>query len=304
MSLNGKAVLRERRDHWDELLRDYSGSGLADPNLCSEIGKGLADETQKFWACLWEAMLYRHFTQLEFHFRCDYQRASGQNGPDLGLIKNNRTIWVEAVVPKPERIPDEWLNPKSGAACSFGANTFDAIRLRWTAALQGKLIQLNKRCENGIVSKNDGYVVALNSCMLHQMEGEDFGLSQLPFAVEAVFPIGPLTGHVPRPDLRASAEEHAPIEVAPSLQYEIKTTNGGPVRTDSFFDENYSRISALIACSRVTMLDGNAYLIAVHNPLAENPIAFGTLGAHFEYAAENISDDSFDLKSRDSSAGA
>lgn len=292
--LDRKEVTRERRDHWDELLHDYGRSGLAGSNVCSEIKEGLAGETQKFCACLWEAMLYRHFKRLGFGFRCDYQRASGQNGPDLGLTRDSRTVWIEAIVPKPEGVPDEWRNPEAGVAHSFGSDTFGAIRLRWTAAVWDKLKQLNERIVNGIVSKQDEYIVAVNSCMLHQMEGEDFGLSQLPYAIEAVLPIGPLVAHVPCPNLGAGTED-TQAEAALSWQCEIKKSNGSVVRTDSFLDENYSRISALIACSRVSMLDGNAYLIVVHNPLARNPLGLGRLGAHVEYTVENISADSFDL---------
>jgi hypothetical protein len=292
MQFNGKSVLPERRDHWDQLLRDYANSRLAPPNICSEIRQGLSGETKKFWAYLWEAMLYRHFRQIGFEFRNDYQRTSGQHGPDFGLVDDGHTIWIEAVVPEPKGVPTKWLN----ADGLFGPETFDAIRLRWTAKLLDKCKQLDCRIKKGVVGTHDAYVIALNSCMLHQMEGEDFGISQLPFAVEAVLPVGPLSACMPVPGLRSSVEDRTPLKASPGWQCEIKKSNGSPVRTDNFLDKNYSKISAVIGCSRVSMPDGNAYLIAVHNPLADNPICLGTLGAHVEYTVEDISDNSFVLK--------
>jgi type I restriction enzyme S subunit len=154
--------------------------------------------------------------------------------------------------------------------------------LRWTSALRGKKAQLKKRLERNVVGRDDIYVVAINSYMLSWFPVEDVGITGLPFAVEAVFPIGPFTISFERTKdgPRAGAAEHA---FRSSI---VKPATDAPVPTDNFFDREYNGISALIGCSRNHMLDGDPYLIVVHNPLARNRLPDGLLGAKVEYVAK------------------
>jgi hypothetical protein len=83
--------------HFGGLLTDYEASGLAPPNMRQEIEAG----ERGLRAHIWEAMLYRYFSELGFEYRRDKMLKSGQEGPDFGLLHYGTTIWVEAIVPEP-----------------------------------------------------------------------------------------------------------------------------------------------------------------------------------------------------------
>lgn len=263
------------QDHFGNLLAAYGDSGLA-PHLRREIKTG---DEQKLWACVWEAMLYYHFANLGFQFRTDRVHASGQDGPDFGLFHDGRTIWVEAVVPKPEGLPSEWLDPSEPGKVSVRTMPSEELLLRWTSVLRDKNCQLKRRVKNKVVKPNEPYVVAINSCMLSHYPVEDHGISQLPFVVEAVFPIGPMA-------LPLTSEGGLAGDAAHTLRYSIAKPTGVHVPTDNFLKPEYSGISAVIGCSRKHMLDGDPCLIVVHNPLACNSVSTGLFGAQSEYVAQ------------------
>lgn len=285
--LQGRPASREVRGHWEGLLYDYERSGLAPPHLRKEVSQGCAGELQKLWACLWEAMLYRHFKNLGFEFKRDHLRMSGQKGPDLGLIHEGRTIWIEATVPEPKGLPGEWLASPSEPRIYTAPR--EAMLLRWTSKLSDKRDKLCEYLKKGIVAPGDAYVIAVNSCMLSGIPFLDRDGGGLPFAVAAVFPVGPLTAQFTKGDCSDG-------EVVRSLCYSIKNRNDKDVPTDNFLNPEYAGISALIGCSRDHMLDGNLHLIAVHNPLARNPIVPGLLGAETTYLAEEDSEESYILR--------
>lgn len=246
-------------------------------------------------------MLYRHFKHLHFEFRRDHLTKSGQNGPDFGLIRENNTIWTEAVVPRPEGIPSDWLSPPRG---SVQESPDKEIVLRYTAALKEKNNKRNTLLQNKLIKPEDAYVVAINSCMLAGFRSMDHGVSQFPFAVEAAFPVGPI-------EISFTKTEIGVVNVGParhSLRYSIKNRNGIDVRTDNFLNPDYAGISMLISCSRNHMfdealtlsgifrLDSKLPLTGAHNPLAYNPVAVGLLGIETEYVAEKKSEEEYELR--------
>lgn len=267
------------REHVYLLLTEYQSSGLAPPHLLEEIRTG---EEQKFWASVWEAMLYRHFTNLGFRFRKGHVLASGQNGPDLGLLHEGRTIWIEAVVPKPEGLPADWLAPPAPEEFPVWTMPHEEMLLRWTSVLRDKNSQLKKRLAKDTVNSDEIYVVAVNACRLSRFSLDHYGITTLPFAVEAVFPIGPYA-------INFAITSDGPRAGPPSHTYrsEIrKPNNDAMVPTDNFFDRDYAGISALIGCSSSYMPGRDPYLIVVHNPLARIPLPRNLLGACEEYVAE------------------
>ncbi len=159
------------QEHFGNLLTEYRDSGLAPPNLQQEIATG---DEQKLWAFIWEAMLYRHFANLGFQFRTGRMPASRQNGPDIGLIHEGRTIWIEAVVPKPEGLSAEWLDPSKPGEFRARATPHEEMRLRWTSVLRDKNRQLKERLNKNVVNREEDYVVAINSCMLSDFPSEDY----------------------------------------------------------------------------------------------------------------------------------
>lgn len=289
--VRGRPVAGGAIAHWNELLCDYEKSGAAPPNLRAEVNSG---DEQKLRAFIWEAMLCRHFAtgSLPAQIEPRPTRKSGQDGPDLCLRVDNATVWVEATVPKPEGVPDEWLGLFDKTQPRFQPQSppYDQILLRWTAALRDKMLQLNHRLQKGSVSAHDSYVVAINSCLLSPFP-LDGGLGQFPFAVQATFPFGSLA--IP---VDAMTEDAPTVQAFHKWRCDIEKLPGTNVPTDNFLNPDYAGISALIGCSQSDMVSGNLRLILVHNPLATNRIPYGQFGAAEEYAAELVNPETYELK--------
>ncbi len=103
-------------------------------------------------------------------------------------------------------------------------------------------------------------------------------MSQLPFVVETVFPIGPLA-------IQQTSKGQLAGGVMHTLRYSVIKPTGAQVPTANFLDPEYAGISAVIGCSRRDMRDGNLHLLVAHNPLAR-PLPVGLLGAETEYVAQ------------------
>jgi type I restriction enzyme S subunit len=267
------------RPHWEGLLLDYGSSGLAPPNLVAELTCG---DDQKFWAHVWEAMLFRHLTNFGVTLQGRVEK-SGQIGPDFCFEHDGRMIWIEAVVPAPERIPNEWLAPPKRGEPKMRIMPHEEMLLRWTSVLRAKRDALETYIDKKIVAKADCTIIAVNCCRLSDFAMDDLGISQMPFAVEAVFPIGPLAVPVSMDGEPAGKPERVP-------RYMIRNHNGTDIPTGNFLDPHYANVSAIMSSYRKEMADGELPLTLVHNPLATVPLPTGVLGANKEYIAEEHGD--------------
>lgn len=261
--------------HYGELLSAYECSRLAPPNLIEELTSG---DDGKFWAHVWEAMLYRHLANLGFTFQSRVTK-SGQRGPDFCMECNGKTIWVEAVTPSPNDIPPNYLEPPKPGEVRVCTMPHEQMLLRWTAVLKDKRDKLNSYIQKGIVGRTDCTVIAVNSCRLQYFAVDDLGISQLPFVVEAVFPIGPI-GVPITPDGKQAGE---PVRIP---RFTIRKSNGADVETGNFLDPYFGNVSALLGCYRSDMLTDALPLSLVHNPLAHEPLPRRILGATKEYVAD------------------
>jgi type I restriction enzyme S subunit len=267
-------------DYFGDLLSTYKDSGLAPPNLVTEITSG---DDGKLWAHVWEALLYHHLLACGYDFRRDRVRKSGQHGPDFGIVHNGQTIWIEAITPSPEGIPQDWLDPPKQGECKVRTKPHEQMLLRWTSALKAKRDKLKCYLEQDIIAPTDCTVIAVNSCRLSDFAVEDLGISQLPFAIEAVFPIGPIAVPISvdgRPDGDA-------IRIP---RYVIQKSNGAPISTANFLDPCYANVSAVIGGYQREMLKGVLYITLVHNPLATARLPRGLLCATNEYVADQEGD--------------
>jgi hypothetical protein len=267
--------------HFSELLAAYEASGLAPPNLRQEVTPG----ERGFRAHIWEAMLYGYFSELGFEFRRDKVRKAGQEGPDFGLLCNGMTIWVEAIVPAPEGIPAEYLAPPKVGEFIVKTMPHKEILLRGTAALKEKREKFQRYVVNGIISATEPTVIAINGCRLCDFAIDDHGISQMPLAVEATFPVGPIAVPISR-DGRIDGEARR------IPRYAIENANGAEVRTDSFLNPLYSNVSAVIGAVKWDMLKPLP-LTVVHNPLARVVLPRQVLGAteNKEYVADDLRDE-------------
>jgi hypothetical protein len=263
-------------------------SGLADSNFTKELCSG---SEQKFWSHVSEALLAACLQKSGL----DPVPSRG-GGPDLLLIEEGRKIWIEVICPEPMRLPHDWLTFRLGSVVDF---PHEQILLRWTSAIKEKSEKLlgsldgaiNGYLENEIVASSDSYVIAINGCRLrHGPFPELFGISQFPFAVEAVFAVGPYQITINRDTMEqtGSGHQHRPL---------ISKPKGAPVPAYTFLDARFQPISAIWAVDiDGTSAIGNSEPMAViHNPNAINPIPIGYLPAHDEYVATPIGTEEFEL---------
>jgi type I restriction enzyme S subunit len=205
-------------------------------------------------------------------------------GPDFGIKHHGQTIWIEAVTPAPKGIPADYLAPPSkGAIVEFKKRPDEERLLRWTSVLEDKRKRLEQYVEKGIVALADCTIIAVNSCRLQDYAPHGLGISQLPFALEAVFPIGPPAVWF-TPDGRTNGESGR------IPRYTIEKPNGAKIPTDSFLNPRYAGVSAIMGCYKKDMLNGELELTLEYNPLAAARLATGILGANKEYGADDKGD--------------
>lgn len=256
----------------------FVDSGLADPNFTEELTSGL---DSKFWSRVSEALMAERLNDKKF-----LPRSNPGPRPDCLVLKDNRKVWIELICPEPVGLPDFWLNIEPGTAGNF---PHQAILLRWTSSIKEKAEKLIGSDDgktmgyfhNGIVAADDAYVIAINGCRLrHGPFSALLGISQFPFAAEAVFPIGPYQVQINRETFEVGQYGH-------SVRFNIEKSNGALVPTSMFLNSHYSAVSAIWAVE----LDGSSVVgnheptAVIHNPLATNPVPLGFLNADDEYVA-------------------
>lgn len=239
----------------EELWRDYKP--YSDTHF-------LSDARNHFHQRFWE--MYLCVTMLKRGFVIE---KVGTEGPEFSITITGRKFWFEAIAPlvgdTNDRVPEVEMGKGNWVPT-------DQVLMRYTGALSEKLSKYQRYLTKGIISENDGYVVAINSNKIpHAIYG-----SFLPYHVQAFLPFGPQTIAF-NPNTQEKVDEY--------FQYrnEVKKKNGSSVSTQSFLDPIYSGISAVIHCifdvARYTYGDarwGDDFDI-LHNPLAANPLPFEAL---------------------------
>jgi type I restriction enzyme S subunit len=265
------------RDAIANACNAFANSGLADANFTKELCSG---SEQKIWSCLSEALLAMHLRKVGL------VPVPSHGGPDFLIIENGRKIWIEVICPEPSGVPSDWLTPKFGNVIDF---PHERILLRWTSAIKEKAEKLigsldgaiKGYIEKGIVTSEDAYVIAVNGCQLRSGQFPALlGISQFPFAVEAVFAVGPYQITINSDTLEGTGAGHKHRPLIPKPE-------GTPVPAYTFLDTKFQPISAIWAVDVIgTSAIGNSEPMAViHNPNAVNPIPIGFLPAHDEYRA-------------------
>jgi type I restriction enzyme S subunit len=120
---------------------------------------------------------------LGLRFRRDKVVKAGQKGPDFGIIHSGATIWIEAIVPAPEGIPEDYLRTPGIGEVVVKSMPHQEMLLRWTAALKEKRAKLQRYIETGIIEATEPTAIAINECRLCDFAVDDRGISQMPFAV-------------------------------------------------------------------------------------------------------------------------
>lgn len=280
----GDGCLAVVRDSLQRICEEFLASGLADPKFEAELTSG---SDAKFWSCVSEALIYQRLRRKTFA-----PRSRVGNGPDFLLELGSKRLWIEVTCPEPTGVPPDWLHIQTNSVTSV---PHEAILLRWTSAIKTKAEGLvgsedGKKpgyLQAGLVSPDDIYVIAINGCqMRHGPFSSLHGISQFPYAAEAVFPIGPYQIQIDRETLKTVGSGHL-------HRLAIKKLNGSSVPTHAFLDPRNQMVSAIWAVDFTGFgAIGNPEPSAlIHNPSALNPLPRGFLPVDYEYEATPLGDE-------------
>lgn len=286
----GDGRCQKIRDKIANACNAFVASGLADANFTKELCSG---SEQRFWSRLSEALLATHLREMGLDLS-----PSKNGGPDFLLLENGNKIWIEVICPEPTGVPTDWLTSKPNKEFKVITFPHEQILLRWTSAIKEKAEKLLGRpdgtkgyIEKGIVASGDAYVIAVNGCRLSNYTVSAlFGISQFPFAVEAVFAIGPYKITINRETMETidTGHQHRPM---------ISKHSGAPVPSYTFLDPRFKPISAIWAAD-VKGQSAIGYpepMAVIHNPNADIRIPTGFLPAHDEYVAKPIGKEMFEV---------
>ncbi len=275
------------REYLGPLVKDFADSGRADLEYVNEFCNG---DDGAFWSRAWEAVLYSRFKRLGW---CIEQN---RPGPDFRITSCHGPVLVEAVVPAPCGIPPDWLAEHNGVKTM----PHEEMLLRWTSAIADKRRKHDLDFKRGVVSRDTPFVIAVNGCRLSRLS-DDYGISQWPFVVEAVFPIGPI-------EVPFNRDKGELGQARQGRRSSVRKDNGAAVSTDSFLNPDHKYVSALIGCASIyadedtrKRFAGAPPMFVVNNPLAENPLPPGWLPNSIEYRAEKTGDGEVTLSRSDSS---
>lgn len=236
---------KDARDFVERLWQRYES--YAEPDF-------LEDARKDFHAKTWEMYLGCLFLDYGFNL----QKKTQKKGPDLHLLWNNRSIWVEATAPESgtgDNAVPEYKNNEVSDQPS------DQIILRFASAIQKKFEKYKSYRNKGIINANDFYIIAINGGRIRYSSGAP----TLPYIVLSVLPLGDR--------VFAFDEESELANSFPPYRDTVTTAKGSPVRTDIFMNKDYAGISAVLY-SWMNAEIGVAVHI-VHNPLADNKLLHG-----------------------------
>jgi hypothetical protein len=186
----------------------------------------------------------------------------GHEGPEFYFMHNDKKFWVEAIAPGPGTGPDRVPEIKAGLSMAQEVPT-ENILLRFTSAVAEKKSRYFRALDKGIVSEDDGYILAINSRAIpHAPYG-----NTLPYFTQALLPIGPLEVSFDRNSERVDSQ----------YQYRgvVQKQSGTNIPTTAFLDPEYGYLSAVlhsaVDCVNRPELIGDDYCI-LHNPNADKGI--------------------------------
>jgi hypothetical protein len=247
------------------LWEKYCDLGLPNAHFVSELAGGKSEVTCQR---VWEMMLARHLDAL------GYRVTTSDEGPDFRIEHEGRTIWVEAICPEPKGVPQDYLEGPKPGEFKVGDVPHNEVLLRWTAAIKEKCEKLEDYRKKGIVGAGDGYIIAVNGCQLGALPLQH-GVSQFPYALEAVYPAGPIAIPVDK----ATGAFGQPFV---SNRPKIETAKGKPVPTTIFLDKANAGVSAVMAFSHDRSEIPLLPLDVVHNHYASAPIPKQIFGPAIE----------------------
>ena len=254
-AVRDKPEARDCKCFVEELWQDYEP--YCDKNFLSDAKNHFHQRFWEMYLCV--TMLKRGFTIEKW----------GSEGPEFNIVLGDRKVWFEAIAPSAgngdDHVPALDFNQTNSVP-------IEKVLMRYTAALSEKLRKYQCYRAKGIISENDGYVVAINS---KKIPCANFG-SVLPYHVQAFLPFGDFTVAI-NPKTNKKVDEYFQYRGA------VKKKNNSLVSTQAFLDSTYCGITAVI--HSVFDVAGYTYGTSrwgddfdiLHNPLASNPLPFESL---------------------------
>jgi hypothetical protein len=135
------------------------------------------------------------------------QCKNGDKGPDIGIRKGKRVIWIEAIAPAKgddknlDKIPE--LLPAGPGDRALRAAPWRQVELRITSALHTKAQSFRRYREDGIVGEKDSCIVAIAGAQFALLAGT----LGLPYVVSAIYPFGDEQFTIDRETLEVVARE-------------------------------------------------------------------------------------------------
>lgn len=251
--------LKKQRIFIEELWEKYEP--FADSHFKTEITKNFKD---RFWE------MYLGYSLIKKGFKI----CSSDKGPDIQTFVSDSKVWIEAVTPSngsgPDRVPEF---PSSG--------TFPEIELilRFSSVIWDKYKKLKEYLNEGLVDKDDPFIIAINSSKIGLAMSEGYP----PYILKTLFPIG-------NPIYTVDVEKRVAYDERFSYKPDVPKKSGTRIQTLYFENNNYSEITGILYSHASPFFSsiGHDY-IYVHNPFAKNPIPLNWL----EYGREAYEDNGY-----------
>jgi hypothetical protein len=230
----------------------------------------------------WEMYLTTHLLRLRRRLIQRSEIAScknGDKGPDIGIRKSNRVIWVEAIAPA---VGDDELDkvpqflPAGTSEKFLHAAPRRQVELRITSALYTKALVFRRYRKEGIIGEKDSRIVAISAGQF-SFQAVTGGL---PYAVSAVYPFGEQEFTIDRKTAQVVKSE---FTLSDTIERKAKPEE--PIPRTAFQGEEFKDISGII-WSRSSI--GNFSTVQrdlsyIHNQRAARPIPRGWIRWREEY---------------------
>jgi len=212
---------QETRKFVEELWQIYEP--YAEPKF---LKKAKEDFHAKTWEMYLGCIFLKHGLNL--------QKNNKIEGPDIHLLLNDRSVWIEAVA------PTSGTGDNAVPAYNFNEATdtpVEKVLLRLTSVIQEKFEKYNNYINNnkGIIKPEDFYVIAVNGGRIRYSLSEP----SIPYIVSSVLPFGNpiITLNIKSMEITNSHYKNRDT---------ITTAKGNPVYTNIFENEAYNGISAVL----------------------------------------------------------
>jgi len=231
----------------------------------------------------WEMYLTAHLIRARKRLlpRTEIARCrNGDKGPDIGVRKGKRVIWIEAIAPARgdrenlDEVPE--LVPSGTSQRLFRAVPRREVELRITGALYRKALIFRRYRADGIIGEKDSCIVAISAAQF----GPQAITNGMPYAVSAVYPFGQEQFSIDRKTMKVVGRSFTfSGEIARAAK------PGEPIQRTAFQGDYFKDISGII-WSRSTIGNFSVFnhdLVYVHNQSADRPIPRGWARWREEY---------------------